>query len=72
MWRHLQAATSLPSALAWKFYHLSSVLQLSIYKFDPYPLVQDDHHRRMLLRVAYGFSLRSLIGRYLLQLTASP
>ena len=55
-----------------KFYHSSSTLQLSVCKFDPYPLVQDDLQRRMLLRGAYGLSLRSLIGRHLLQLTALP
>jgi len=32
-----------------KFYHLSFIL-LSVYKFDPYPLVQDDLQLRMLLR----------------------
>ena len=51
---------------------LSSILQLSVYKFDPYTLVQDDLQRRMLLRGAYGLSPRFLIGCHLLQLTASP
>ena len=62
--------TSLSISL--KFYHLSSTLLLSIYKFDPYPLVQDDLQRRVLLRGAYGLSLRSLSGHHLLRVTASP
>jgi len=55
-----------------KFYHLSSTLKLSIYKFDPYPLVQDDLHWRMLLRGAYGLSPRTFIGRQMLQFAALP
>jgi len=40
--------------------------------FDPYPLVQDDLQRRMLVRGAYVLSLMSHIERHLLQLTTSP
>jgi len=40
-----------------KFYDLSSRLQLSIYKFNPYPLVQDDLQWRMLQRGAYDLYL---------------
>ena len=45
---------------------------ISIYKFDPHRLVQDDLQRRMLLRGAYGLYPRSLIVRHLLQVSASP
>jgi len=59
-------------SISLKFYYLSFTLLLLFHKFDPYPLVQDDLQRRVLLRGAYGLSSRSLIGRHLLQLTASP
>jgi len=44
------------SLLAWSSITFLSILWLSIYKFDPFPLVQDDLQRRMLLRGAYDLS----------------
>jgi len=51
---------------------VESTYLISVYKFESYPLVQDDLQRSVLLRGAYGISPRSITGRHLLQLIPSP
>ena len=63
--RHI---TSLSISL--NFYHF--IIYALTLPFLQVRLLQDDLQRRMLLRGAYGLSPRSLIGRHLLQLAASP
>ena len=59
-------------SINFKFYLTYHPYFNSQFTSSTHPLVQDDLQRRMLLRGAYGLSPRSLIGRHLLQLTASP